>query len=715
MLKFPVGRCWRIRRLGILAAGVAISAGAGAQIENGGATARHADQASQIHLDVVVSDMAGRPVSGLKAKDFTFLDDGKPRQIAEFKTFDGATAKPEAPVKMIIVIDAVNNGFVEMAYLRQGLEEFLRENDGRLGQPTMIAKLASSGIQTLSSPTVDGTALANIVGALSPTVKPRGLDALHVSLSGLMAIAQNEVNEPGRKLLVWLGPGWPTPVPPRSALTEVDLRNQRTYFAVAIQIAKLLRDSHMVLYGGYSGGDFYMRDFLKPMKKVSDVDARILRLNVLAIKSGGKGELPETNRDSVVRDALDHVAAEGKSFYEISFEPPKAQAVDEFHELRVTVDRPGLTARTATGYYNQLKGTRPETKKQEASTLPEPTTVERRAERLVTVAQLKAVVQELKGKQDGERPAEIERLRLTERLSSSKLAELSAELAGAKSREALLAVADASTFLDPPKEELPDKAVPSAAEQRDIASRAVVYLKDAIPKLPNFYAKRFTTSFKAVRSTYDMNLRTGDEVWRNAGKFKAMVLYRDGKEEVRSEGAEERHLITRGTFGPILSTVIVDAARSSTEWARWEERPSGPMAVMKFRVLKKQSHYQVSYPTAMNGDGELSGMAPTAYHGEIGIDPKSGAILRLVLEADPESGSAMHRADIMVEYGAVTIGGQAYTCPVRGVSISVGEQHRLVNEEGVASVPDLREMTWLDDVVFRDYHVFRSEMRIVPD
>jgi hypothetical protein len=35
--------------------------------------------------------------------------------------------------------------------------------------------------------------------------------------------------------------------------------------------------------------------------------------------------------------------------------------------------------------------------------------------------------------------------------------------------------------------------------------------------------------------------------------------------------------------------------------------------------------------------------ASVAYHGEIGIDPSSGTILRLTVEADPELGSAMER------------------------------------------------------------------------
>jgi VWFA-related protein len=669
----------------------------------------------RIHLDVVVTDASGKPVPGLQSSDITIFDEGTVRQIVTFAAFDGMAAKPDPPTQMIIVIDSVNNGFVEMGYARQGLESFLRENGGRLAQPTTIARLLPSGMQMLSEPTVDGNELASVVGELSATVRPRGLDALQVSLNALVTIARKEAGVPGRKLLVWLGPGWPTPVPPQSALTEVDLRNQRTYYAVAIQIAKLLHEGRLVLYGGYSAGDFYMRDFLKPVKKVSDVDARILRLNVLAIKSGGKGELPETNRDRVVMEALEHVAAEANSFYELSFDAPMAQIAEEFHQLRVTLDRPGLSARTITGYYEQPARALPETKKEAVAIQQESATEVRIAARPVTVAQLMEVVHAAKGKRDGEVAGEIEHLQLTERLSSPEFAALSDELPGVKSRAALMGVVDTSVFLDPPKDEIPVRAAPDAGEQRRIASLAVEYLKNVIPKLPNFYARRFTRSFEGVTQTHDANLHGEDTVLRPTGEFKATVLYRDGKEVARAEGAEEQRLITRGTFGPILSTVILDAAHSSTDWARWEQSPNGPIAVLRFRVPMEKSHYQVSFPSAMAGGGQISLMVPTAYHGEIGIDPKSGTILRLVLEADPELGSSMHRADIMVEYGAVGIGGKLYTCPVRGVSISVGDMPRPTRVSVAAGGPEMSEVTRLDDVVFSDYHVFRSEMRIVPE
>lgn len=106
-------------------------------------------------------------------------------------------------------------------------------------------------------------------------------------------------------------------------------------------------------------------------------------------------------------------------------------------------------------------------------------------------------------------------------------------------------------------------------------------------------------------------------------------------------------------------------------------------------------------------------MGPTAYHGEIGIDPTSGTILRLMLEDDPDLGSTIERAGVMVEYGAVAIGGKPYTCPVRSVSYSLGALDVPASFD-VATSRKRRKAARLNDVVFSDYHVFRAEIRIVP-
>ena len=323
-------------------------------------------------------------------------------------------------------------------------------------------------------------------------------------------------------------------------------------------------------------------------------------------------------------------------------------------------------------------------------------------EKRVTVEELKHTLAVAHSLSDAEAARQLSDLELTERLSSSKLAMLSAELTGKKSRAALMAVADTSVFLQPPAGEIPQRPAPDMAEQNRIMSRAMDYLKMILPKLPDFYATRFTTSFAKVWTPKDENVTNRRGPLKPAGRFQATVYYRTGKEVVRVEGAKERGLVTLGTFGPILSTVMLDAAHSATtKWSRWEEGTNGPMAVFRFEVPQTESHYTIS------GTGEFGTLGRTAYHGEIGIDPTSGTILRLVVEADPALGSPTRRADVMVEYGSVEIGGKTYTCPVRSVSYSANTLYvkpRVWNREAIR----------LNDVVFNNYHVFRAEMRIMP-
>lgn len=324
---------------------------------------------------------------------------------------------------------------------------------------------------------------------------------------------------------------------------------------------------------------------------------------------------------------------------------------------------------------------------------------------VITVTQLRTEVEVAKNKNDNDAAEIIENLELAERLSSEQLSRLSSELAGPRAKDALIAIADASEFGELPSSEILDQPAPDIAEQREILSRASDYLKTIIPKLPDFYAKRMTTAYKVMwtpKETGDIH-RPG--ALKLTGRTKATVLYRNGNEVVNTEGAAQEglKLTIQGTFGPILATVMKDNLRSPMLWHGWEKRPDGAVAVFRFQVSKKDSQYSVSLPMAGLGATRVG------YSGEIGIEPKSGTILRLVLQSDPAlAAHALEHADIMVEYGPVVIGGKTYICPVREVSVSRARYQEI----GIARRE--RAFILLNDVVFADYHVFRSEMRVLP-
>jgi hypothetical protein len=156
----------------------------------------------------------------------------------------------------------------------------------------------------------------------------------------------------------------------------------------------------------------------------------------------------------------------------------------------------------------------------------------------VTVAQLTEAIETAKDKTDEDAVKEIEHLDLTERLSSPELARLSAEMPGAGSKAALMVVGVASVFLESPQGEMLNNAAPDTAEQRQIVSRAANYLKTIIPKLPDFYARRITKLFEEEWTAQDKKGTHNPRPLHLKGSSHATVLYRNGKEDVRAEGAE---------------------------------------------------------------------------------------------------------------------------------------------------------------------------------
>jgi hypothetical protein len=202
------------------------------------------------------------------------------------------------------------------------------------------------------------------------------------------------------------------------------------------------------------------------------------------------------------------------------------------------------------------------------------------------------------------------------------------------------------------------------------------------------------------------------------GGSKVVVVYRDGREVIdpREWGKHPHHpegegLITRGTFGPILSIVFVDAAHSGGfTWSRWGRGSAGTVAVFRYRVPKEQSHYSVG-THGLSGDQGVEAQV-SGYHGEVAIDPATGTILRVTVQAEQPLNSPILQSDIMVEYGPVEIGGKIYTCPVRSVSISIHGMG-IMNEYPFTQSTSTSDVTLLNDMTFDNYHQFRSESRIL--
>jgi len=313
-----------------------------------------APSSQQIELDVVVDTKFGDPITNLRQQDFIILDNKSQRPINSFKI---VTAKQE-PVEVIVVIDAVNMPYETVSFAHDQTKRFLKANEGTLAHPTTIAILTDQGVKIASGFSTNGKSLSNTlqhytIGLRSITRASQwgGLERINICLSDLHQLVAYASTLPGRKLLLYVSPGWPFLSGDSDFL---DSSQQHHIFDSVVDLSSQLRQAKITLYDMNPFGasesmmraDYY-KSFLKGLSKLSDARYAYLGLQVLAVQSGGR----TLTSDNDVSGNIQKCVTDANSWYEITFDPPPADKPNEYHAIEVKLDQPGLIARTRTGYY----------------------------------------------------------------------------------------------------------------------------------------------------------------------------------------------------------------------------------------------------------------------------------------------------------------------------------------------------------------------------
>jgi VWFA-related protein len=311
-----------------------------------------------ITLDVVVTDKSGQPVAGLQAQDFRLLDNEELRDIFSVYAADEVSAKGDAPVEAILVVDRVNSSFKSIADTRVELVKYLRQNGGHLALPTSFIFLSDTGTEIQNEPTRDGNALIAELDQHSTSLRlPRGTQLFktaggwrHLSLIALDRITAAVGKRPGRKLLIWISPGWPA----FSGQSYFWLKkDQQPLFDYIAGVSTALREARITIYSidpeGVGHGQFYYLNFVKGVDSAKKVNFGDLLLQVLAKQTGGL--VFSGNND--IASLIDRCVADANADYVLSFNPPPGSHSNEYHSIEIRIHKPELRARTRTGYYAQ--------------------------------------------------------------------------------------------------------------------------------------------------------------------------------------------------------------------------------------------------------------------------------------------------------------------------------------------------------------------------
>lgn len=316
------------------------------------------EQDGRIKVDMVVTNSSGNPVAGLDRNDFTLLDDNRPGKIISFRAIGGAAEQASPPVEVILLIDDVNVDFTTVTREKNEISSFLRSNSGHLAQRIAIFAFTNLGVKIVAQPSTDGNALAAQLDHADIGLRSMGASAgvtgeielFQLSVQWMTELAKNEAKRHGRKLMIWVGPGWPMLA---RVSVETSHQGHQELFDRIVELSTAMREARLAVYSislGQANMDtFLYQGFLKGVKTPDKANPQALGLKVLAVQSGGRVLGPDNNIAAQIVNCI----RDSTAFYTLSFDPPRADRANEYHDLKVQVEKPGLTARTNTGYYNQ--------------------------------------------------------------------------------------------------------------------------------------------------------------------------------------------------------------------------------------------------------------------------------------------------------------------------------------------------------------------------
>jgi VWFA-related protein len=314
------------------------------------------NDARTVRLDVIVTDKSGASIRDLKAADFTVLDN-KQRQTVSVQEV-GGPGSADSPVEAYILIDTINPPISMVASERHDLTEYLT-HAGNLPIPTSLVFLSTEGLKIQGQSTREPKILVANLESNPTSVQTfqktgyYSAEALREkSLMAMDVLAVKLAKRPGRKLVIWVSPGWGAFIFQSSRMSRKD---QEDLFSYEASLSVALRVARVTLYSVDTNGaecvtcsrNSYYQNYLKGPFAPKDADHNDLMLQTLAAKTGGKVVTGKNNIASMIEDCL----ADAQHYYTLTFEASPGGRETTFHEIKVEVDKPGAQVRTRTGYY----------------------------------------------------------------------------------------------------------------------------------------------------------------------------------------------------------------------------------------------------------------------------------------------------------------------------------------------------------------------------
>ena len=306
-------------------------------------------------------------------------------------------------------------------------------------------------------------------------------------------------------------------------------------------------------------------------------------------------------------------------------------------------------------------------------------------------------------------------IELTERLSTLTMYRFVGKYnLGAHVQQALEQLADRAALLKLPAEEQMPRPAPDAVEQQRLLQESRAYVARELSHLPNFMATQTITRFDDSPMAMKYFQASADHTGlHRVGSSQRKITFRDGKEVIDdgagADQAKQKNggLESRGEFGAEAAVVLMDVEKGSITFDHWEQSLAGPAVVFKYSVPREFSHYEVTDAC----QDHVSFHDFPGYSGEIAMDAKNGAILRMVLVAEWKPGDPVTHVASVVEYGLVVLGKRRSICPLRSLTFMNEE----ANGCGHGNRKLQKPVMMVNQTIFSNYHRFGSNVTLIFD
>lgn len=324
------------------------------------------------------------------------------------------------------------------------------------------------------------------------------------------------------------------------------------------------------------------------------------------------------------------------------------------------------------------------------------------ASKPVTVQELTDTLSSMhqSNKTDDEVATRLKQMQLSEELTSSAAESLVPFLPGPLSTEQLEILRSLSAFLPPPPQS-PAPPPPDAAAQGAILAHAGAWLAGDFNQTPTFTASKIVMRFQdneANTSTMPgLQLDMPNTYTAFSQARTDTVESTQGVEKVvastspKTRWGENGQISDGGPIPPLPELFKEASASGKLSFTRWETVNNKPAAVFTFEVDKKKSRYNVEYccfPSTDTATGVANSGAMVApndiqsvttwrpfkkgvpYHGQLYIDPATGAILRTVTFAELKPSEYVHTENVRIDYSEEIVNGKTCIVPLRSITFN---------------------------------------------